>query len=87
MPANLRGLTQIPTAALRTLLSSVHKKVVATPLTIGELTRIGLQFCAAELMRELRGLDEVGVRAVLVAVLAERAAQQEAEERARRQLS
>jgi len=81
------GLTTIPTEALRTLLSAVHKKVVTAPLSIGELTRIGLQFCATDLMRELRGLEAAGIRAVLVAVLAERGAQEEAARRSRRQLS
>ncbi len=87
MTPHLRGLTGISTDALRTLLSSIHRRVVATPLSIGELTRIGLQYCATDLMRELRELDERAVRAVLVAVLAERVAQEEAAARSQRQLS
>ncbi len=81
------ALTEISSDALRTLLAAVHKKVVTTPLSIGELTRIGLQFCATDLMRELRDLDERAVRAVLVAVLAERSAHEEAARRGSRALS
>jgi hypothetical protein len=87
MASHPRALTEISTDALRTLLSAVHKKVIAVPLSIGELTRIGLQYCATDLMRELRDLDERAVRTVLVAVIAERSAQEEAARRSPRQLS
>jgi hypothetical protein len=81
------GLTEISTDALRALLAAVHKKVVTAPLSVGELTRVGLQYCATDLMRELRGLDEHAIRAVLVAVLAERGAHEEAARRTTRGLS
>jgi len=66
------GLVEIPTDALKLLLRLVHKGELRFPLDMTELTRIGLQANATELLGTLRGLEENGVRAVLVAVLAER---------------
>ena len=43
------------------------------PLDVTELARCGLQVHAGPLLATLRGLDAQGVRAVLVAVLCERA--------------
>ena len=71
------GLVSVPTASLENLLRAVHRKVVSCPLSPGELAMIRLQDFSAELLNQLRGLDEPAVRAVLVAVLAERIAQQE----------
>ena len=72
MIAPLLGLTPIKTAELKKLLAAVHKGDIALPLDIHGLTRHGLQYCAAELLAHLRGLDERAIRAVLVAVIAER---------------
>lgn len=66
------GLKDVETEALKRLLSAVHKEMVYYPLDISELTRLGLQYCAQEIISGVRGLDGAGVRAVLVAVLAER---------------
>ena len=69
------GLTGLATRDLRTLLRMLHQGELRCPLDIVELTRIGLQEPAEFLLRQLRGLDAAGVRAVLVCVLAERKAQ------------
>lgn len=66
------GLTAVSSDALRALLRHVHRGEVALPLTIGELTRTGLQYCAVDLLAHLRGLTQEGVVAVLTAVIAER---------------
>jgi len=66
------GLTEVETQHLKQLLSLVHKRELSFPLDVHELTRTGLQHCAPPLLGQLRGLDEAGVRAVLIAVLAER---------------
>jgi hypothetical protein len=66
------GLTTVSTEALKTLLKGLHKGTLAPPLTIEALTRHGLQYCAAELLGHLRTLDNHGMQAVLVAVIAER---------------
>jgi len=66
------GLTPVKTADLKKALAALHKGELKCPLTIGELARNGLQHCAGELLHGLRKLDERGIRAVLVAVLAER---------------
>jgi hypothetical protein len=70
------GLTGLATRDLKTLLRMLHRGELSCPLTIVELTRIGLQEPAEFLLRQLRGLDATGVRAVLTCVLAERAAQE-----------
>jgi hypothetical protein len=70
----LEGLTAVSSESLRVLLRHVHRGEVALPLTIGELTRTGLQYCALELLAQLRTLDRAGVVAVVTAVLAEREA-------------
>lgn len=67
-----QGLVPVKTEALRTLLRHLYRGDISTPLALPDLTRIGLQYCATDLLHHLRGLDEVAVRAVLVAVLAER---------------
>lgn len=69
-----RGLTRVPSWALRQLLSAVFRGVVNMPLSVDELTRLGLQAHATDLMAHLRGLDTRSVHAVLVAVIAEREA-------------
>lgn len=69
-----KGLTTVDTADLRKALKYVHTEEIRTPLTVEELARCGLQHVALELLDALRGLDRTAVRAVLVAVLAERLA-------------
>lgn len=68
------GLTEIPTDALRSLLRLVYKGEVEIPLTITQITRTGLQYCAGDLLASLRTLDKAGVMAVLTVVIAEREA-------------
>ncbi len=71
------GLTQAPTHALVTLLRAIYKQQLTLPLSLPELTRHGLQFCAADLQGALRGLHAPAVTAVLVCVIAERRAQEQ----------
>ncbi len=71
------GLTQAPTDALITLLRAIYKKELTPPLSLPDLTRHGLQYCAADLQGALRGLDAQAVTAVLVCVIAERRAQEQ----------
>lgn len=66
------ALTGVPTEELKQLLRLVHRSEIGFPITPANLAFVGLQHRAAELMQSLRGLDEPGARAVLVAVLAER---------------
>lgn len=67
-----KGLTPVKTVDLKKALAALHRGELKCPLSIVELTRNGLQHCAGELLHGLRKLDEPAVRAVLVAVLAER---------------
>lgn len=66
------GLSRIPTEDLRRLFAAVVKGEMSTPVDVVELTRHGFQNHGGDLLDVLRGLDGVAVRAVLVAVLAER---------------
>ncbi|MCB9702112.1 MAG: hypothetical protein H6711_09470 [Myxococcales bacterium] len=66
------GLRWIPTATLKKLLRHVHHQEIECPLAPIPLAALGLQEQAERLLGALRGLDAAGVRAVLVAVLAER---------------
>lgn len=66
------GLTRVDTEALRTLLRSLHRGDVRGPLSVHDLARVGLQYAAEDLLGHLRGVDDAGLRAVLVAVIAER---------------
>lgn len=70
-----RGLTDVPDSDLKTLLRLVFRQQISCPLDLPELARCGLQHCASELLGQLRGLPGPAVQAVLVNVLAERAAQ------------
>ncbi len=70
----LSGLTKVKTDALKVLLRAVHRGEVSCPLSVQELTRIGLQFNAEPLMHHLRDVEARGVKATLVAVIAERTA-------------
>ena len=66
-----QGLTNVDSDVLKKLLGLLHRDEPVCPLDITELTRVGLQYASDDL-EVLRGLDRAGVRAVLVAVLAER---------------
>ena len=66
------GLTAVDTEALKTLLRTLHRGDVHGPLSVEDLARIGLQYCAEDILGHLRGVDDAGLRAVLVAVIAER---------------
>lgn len=66
------GLVHVDTAALTTLMRAVYRGDLTCPFDIADLARVGLQYCAADLLGHFRELDEAGVRAVVVAVVAER---------------
>lgn len=66
------GLTDVPTADLKKLLGLVHRGDLQLPLTVPELTRVGLQHAAGRLLSPLRGLDAPALRTILVCVIAER---------------
>ncbi len=68
------GLTRVTTDDLKKALAALHRGDLRFPLTIGDLTRVGLQHCASDYLAVLRQVDEEGARAVLVAVIAERLA-------------
>ena len=70
---NGRGLSSVPDVELETLLRRVHRGEITYPLRRSELLLMKTP-ALAELGDVLLGLDESGVRAVLVAVLAERRA-------------
>lgn len=72
MPQLPMALTGVPTHELQMLLRYVHRREIEVPITPIGLARVGLQHRSEEFMQSLRGLDEAGVRAVLVAVAAER---------------
>jgi hypothetical protein len=67
-----RGLRDVPTKDLKRLLQQLHRKAIDCPLTADGLACLGLQDRSEALLSSLRGLEGSGVRAVLVAVLAER---------------
>lgn len=67
-----RALVDVPTEQLKSLFRALISGELRCPLVAWEVARLGLQSWQAELLEALRGLDEAGVRAVLVAVLAER---------------
>lgn len=68
------GLSAVSEAALTTLLRAIYRKELRCPLSLSELTRFGLQYCASDLMAALRDLDERAAIVVLVCVIAERKA-------------
>ena len=72
-----RGLVPLEDASLKVLLRSLYRGDLTAPLDLPGLTRVGLQFCAEELLHHLRGLDQAAIQAVVVAVLAERRAASE----------
>ncbi|MSP54538.1 MAG: hypothetical protein EXR69_02875 [Myxococcales bacterium] len=70
----LRGLTEVPSGGLKALLGHAYRGEVEFPLTVTELTRTGLQYCAVELLAHLRALPREAVISVVTAVIAEREA-------------
>ncbi len=66
------GLTEVSSHDLRKALRSLHRGDLDLPIDVASLARVGLQHCSQPLLAHLRDLDPAGVRAVLVAVLAER---------------
>ncbi len=71
MQLGANGLLAVASSDLEKLLRALHRGDVTCPLTIQDLTRVGLQH-AADRLGHLRGLTDAGVRAVVVAVIAER---------------
>ena len=69
------GLASVATERLERMFRHLHRQELACPLTPVGLVCIGLQDNLEAVMSVLRGLDRSGVRAVLVAVLAERRAE------------
>jgi hypothetical protein len=67
-----RGLLDLKTPELKRLLGHLHKGDLLCPVNAQRVALVGFQYRSGELMGALRGLDEAGVRAVLVCVLAER---------------
>jgi hypothetical protein len=68
------GLVQVSTEQLRTLLRGIHRETLDCPLTPAGLAGHGLQEATGAILGHMRALDRAGVRAVVVAVLAERMA-------------
>lgn len=66
------GLVDVATGDLEKALRALHKGDLDLPVSPIGLARVGLHHCASPLMQGLRDLDQRGVHAVLVAVLAER---------------
>ena len=66
------GLTAVSTAQLQTLLRGLVRDTLPCPLSIHTLAGHGLQDVAGPLLSHLRNLEAPAVRAVVVAVLAER---------------
>jgi len=67
-----RGLRDLTTEELKKILGHVYREELVCPFTIENLTRVGFQHRHDELMGAMRNLDETGVQAVLVCVIAER---------------
>ena len=67
-----RGLKTVSTEELKSLLRYLHRGELDCPVTPGALACLGFQDRSDPLLHTLRGLDESAVRAVIVAVLAER---------------
>ena len=72
------GLTSLTTEQLKKLLSYLHQGKLSLPLDAHSIACADSTW-TPRLMAALRGLDEAGVRAVLVCVLAERLANEDAQ--------
>ena len=68
------GLTRVTTEDLKKALRTLYQGHLQFPVTMENLTRVGLQHCASDLLAMARQLDEAGFRALIVGVLAERLA-------------
>jgi|GEM_PF-1511398 len=66
------GLSEVRTDDLKKLLRLAHRGEPNYPLNAQELARMGLQHCAEPMLAMLRALDDAAVKAVLIAVIAER---------------
>lgn len=67
------GLSQVPTEALRRMLARLHDGSLAAPITHPTLIHAGLA-ALVDRVDHLQGLDARAAQAVIVAVIAERAA-------------
>ncbi|MBZ0121462.1 MAG: hypothetical protein K8H88_30985 [Sandaracinaceae bacterium] len=65
------GLTHLATTDLENLLRALHRGQLTCPIGPRELTAAGLAYLQ-DRVEALKGLDQSAVRAVLVAVIAER---------------
>jgi hypothetical protein len=65
------GLTHLAIDDLKRLLSALHRKTLRCPVGVQALHEAGLSYLQ-DRVDFLGGLDETAVRAVLVAVIAER---------------
>lgn len=72
-----KGLTHVSTDHLRLMLARIHRGQLACPVTHATLVVAGLPQLVDK-VDFLKGLDEAAVRAVLVAVIAERRATEKA---------
>lgn len=66
------GLVDVSTDDLEKALRALHRGTLTCPLTPATIAGNGLQHATESLLGSLRGVEEAGVRATLVAVLAER---------------
>lgn len=73
MTIGARGLVAVGTLDLEKLLRALVRGQIACPLTVHGLACVGLQH-AADRLDAVKGLPEPAVRAVIVAVIAERRA-------------
>ena len=80
------GLTLVETEDLKKLLRFIYQEELNFPLTPKELARVGLQRCAESILSHVRTLDGFAVRQVVVAVIAERMAQEEKDRRRREEV-
>ncbi len=71
MRLGANGLKQVKTPDLKDLLRAVHRGDLPCPITQDGLAATGL-LRMGDQIGHLRGLDEAGVKAVLIAVIAER---------------
>lgn len=71
MSIGSNGLKHVSSEDLKALLRALHRGELKTPIARTTLTEVGF-FHLGDEVDVLRGLDDAGVRAVLVSVLAER---------------
>jgi hypothetical protein len=74
------GLTQLGLADLEHLLRAVHRETLRCPIDQQSLHVAGLSYLV-DRVDFLKGLDERAVRAVLIAVIAERKREQKKEQK------